>query len=90
MAGVSRGTNFAGAEGPAQFLPTTWARFGVAADGSGRLDPYNPTNAITAMAAYLKASGAPENWRRALFTYNHSERYVNSVLALAVRLRARG
>ena len=86
LAGVSRGTNYAGAEGPAQFLPQTWARFGVAADGSGRLDPYDPANAITAMAAYLKASGAPEDWGRALFTYNHSAAYVSEVLALAARL----
>lgn len=88
LPGVSGGTNYAGAEGPAQFLPRTWARFGVAADGSGRLNPYNPANAITAMAAYLKASGAPEDWRAALFAYNHSTTYVNEVLALGAHLQA--
>jgi hypothetical protein len=83
--GVSTGTNTAGAAGPAQFLGTTWARFGVDADGRGPANPYDPADAITAMAAYLKASGAPENWRGALFTYNHSTAYVNAVLALSSR-----
>jgi hypothetical protein len=83
--GVSTGTNTAGAAGPAQFLGTTWARFGVDADGRGPANPYDPADAITAMAAYLKASGAPENWRGALFTYNHSTAYVNAVLALSNR-----
>jgi membrane-bound lytic murein transglycosylase B len=84
-AGIAGGTNRVGAEGPAQFLAQTWARYGVDADGRGRIDPYDPADAITAMAAYLKASGAPEQWALALYTYNHSERYVQSVLALSLR-----
>jgi membrane-bound lytic murein transglycosylase B len=82
-AGVTQGTNTAGAAGPAQFLGTTWARYGVDADGRGTIDPYDPTDAITAMAAYLKASGAPQNWRQALYTYNHSIPYVNAVISLS-------
>jgi hypothetical protein len=39
------------------------------------------------MAAYLKASGAPEDWRGALYTYNQSEQYVGSVLALSRQFR---
>jgi membrane-bound lytic murein transglycosylase B len=85
--GSTDGTNRAGAAGPAQFLAGTWARYGVDADGTGKADPYDPADAITAMAAYLKASGAPENWHDALFTYNHSEVYVQTVLALGARLR---
>jgi hypothetical protein len=83
--GVGAGTNPAGAAGPAQFLGSTWARYGVDADGRGSSNPYDPADAITAMAAYLKASGAPEDWRAALFTYNHSAAYVDSVLALSRR-----
>ena len=64
-------------------LGTTWARYGVDADGRGTIDPYDPTDAITAMAAYLKASGAPQNWRQALYTYNHSIPYVNAVISLS-------
>jgi hypothetical protein len=85
--GVARGTNHAGAAGPAQFLSTTWARYGVDADGAGSANPYDPIDAITAMAAYLKASGAPEDWRGALYGYDHSSGYVDSVLALSRRLR---
>lgn len=83
--GVGAGTNPAGAAGPAQFLGSTWARYGVDADGRGSSNPYDPADAITAMAAYLKASGAPEDWRAALFAYNHSSAYVDSVLALSRR-----
>jgi len=81
--GVSQGTNTAGAAGPAQFLGSTWARFGVDADGRGTINPYDPADAITAMAAYLKASGAPQNWRQALYAYNHSTAYVNAVISLS-------
>jgi hypothetical protein len=83
--GVGAGTNPAGAAGPAQFLGSTWARYGVDADGRGSSNPYDPADAITAMAAYLKASGAPQDWRAALFAYNHSSAYVDSVLALSRR-----
>ena len=74
-----------GAAGPAQFLASTWARYGVDADGQGTISPYDPADAITAMAAYLKASGAPEDWGAALFAYNHSTAYVADVLALSRR-----
>jgi membrane-bound lytic murein transglycosylase B len=83
--GVATGTNRAGAAGPAQFLGSTWARYGVDADGRGSSSPYDAADAITAMAAYLKASGAPEDWRAALFAYNHSTVYVDAVLALSRR-----
>ena len=88
-AGVRKGTNRAGAVGPAQFLAHTWARYGVDADGRGKMDPYDPADAVTAMAAYLKASGAPEDWHAALYTYNHSQAYVRAVLALSVRFSGR-
>lgn len=90
LPGVSAGTNWAGAAGPAQFEAATWRRFGVDADGRGQIDPYDPADAITAMAAYLKASGAPEDWRAALYAYNHSTAYVDAVLAMRGRLVAAG
>jgi Transglycosylase SLT domain len=90
VAGVADGTNGAGAAGPAQFESATWRRFGVDADGRGGSNPYDPADAITAMAAYLKASGAPDDWRAALFAYNHSAAYVNQVLAVANELSASG
>jgi hypothetical protein len=81
--GVSQGTTPDGAAGPAQFLGSTWARYGVDADGRGGINPYDPADAITAMAAYLKASGAPQHWRAALYAYNHSIAYVNAIIALS-------
>jgi membrane-bound lytic murein transglycosylase B len=86
--GVTSGTNRAGAAGPAQFLSATWQRFGVDGDGDGQINPYDPADAIPSMAAYLRASGAPEDWPKALFAYNHSQAYVDSVLAMSQRFEA--
>lgn len=83
LSGVRRGANAAGAAGPAQFVAATWQRFGVDANGDGRRDPHDPADAIFAMAAYLRASGAPENWTAALGAYNHSPAYVRAVMRTA-------
>lgn len=42
-----------GADGLAQFLPGTWAEYGVDGDGDGRADPRNPADAIETQAAYM-------------------------------------
>jgi membrane-bound lytic murein transglycosylase B len=89
LPGVNRGTNRAGAAGPTQFLRKTWGRYGVDANNDGSISPYDPADAITAMAAYLRATGAPEDWPKALYTYNHLESYVISVLRLSRRYEAR-
>ncbi len=73
----------AGAEGWMQFLPAEWAQYGVDATGSGFRDPYNPTDAIFAAARYLSAAGGETNIRAAVYSYNHSQSYVNSVLLRA-------
>ena len=73
----------AGAVGWMQFMPATWARYGVDADHDGRKNPYDPADAIFAAANYLRASGAPGNLERAIFAYNHADWYVRDVLALA-------
>ncbi len=78
----------AGAVGPAQFLPGTWQRFGMDADGDGRISSGSAADSIFAMAGYLRASGAPQDWRRALWVYNHSTEYVEDVLKLARRYGA--
>src|SRR3984957_15987539 len=69
----------AGAEGWMQFLPSSWAQYGVDANGDGYADPYNPADAIFAAARYLRAAGAATNLRGAHFSYNHSQAYVESV-----------
>ncbi|MGH2772969.1 MAG: transglycosylase SLT domain-containing protein [Actinomycetota bacterium] len=70
--GRIRGTSSAGAQGPMQFIPSTWARYGEG-------DINNPRDAITAAARYLKAAGAPGDMDRALYAYNHSDRYVRAI-----------
>jgi len=83
LPGVRSGTNSAGAAGPGQFLGSTWASYGVDADGDGSRDIYSVPDSIFATANYLHASGAPRDWRAALFAYNHAEWYVEEVLVKA-------
>ena len=82
----------AGAEGWMQFLPAEWAQYGVDANGNGFKDPYNPADAIFAAARYLRAAGGDTNIRAAVYSYNHSQAYVDSVMlrAAAARRHAAG
>ena len=73
----------AGAVGWMQFLPSTWRLYGVDANGDGVKDPYNPVDAVFAAARYLRAAGADQDIRRAVFAYNHADWYVDSVLLRA-------
>jgi murein DD-endopeptidase MepM/ murein hydrolase activator NlpD len=73
----------AGAEGWMQFLPSSWALYGVDANGDGYKDPYNPADAIFAAARYLRAAGGDSDIRAAIFSYNHSQAYVSSVMLRA-------
>src|SRR3954447_25137267 len=61
--GRNLGPSSMGAVGWMQFMPATWARYGVDADGDGRADPNDPADAIFSAAAYLRASGAPADIR---------------------------
>ncbi len=70
--------NSAGAGGPMQFLASTWSEYGVAVDG-GRPDRWNPADAIYGAANYLRASGAPRDYRGAIYAYNHAQWYVDEV-----------
>jgi hypothetical protein len=80
--------NYAGAGGPAQFLVSTWQRYGVTPTGTGTPNMWNPADAIFSMANYLRACGAPQNYPRAIYGYNHAWWYVSEVLAWAGRFRA--
>lgn len=79
--------NAAGAEGPMQFLPATFAAYSFA---SGDADPniYNPRDAIYAAAAMLVDNDVRENPRGALYAYNHSDGYVDNVLGWAAAYEA--
>jgi soluble lytic murein transglycosylase-like protein len=67
----------AGARGPMQFLPATWRAYGLGGDVD------DPHDAILGAANYLHRSGAPGDDRAALYAYNPSRLYVESVLTYA-------
>ena len=78
----NRNVSTSGAQGPMQFLPSTWRAYGLGGDIR------DPHDAIIGAANYLRASGGRGNLRRALFAYNHSTLYVDAVLRFARRIRA--
>jgi len=74
--GRIRGLSSAGAQGPMQFMPATWAAY-------GKGDINDNHDSILGAARYLKANGAPDNMQKALFAYNHSQFYVNALIGYA-------
>ena len=76
---VEGAVNGAGAGGPMQFLASTWAVYGIDGDGDGRADRWDPADAIFGAARLLRAAGAPGNYGRAIFAYNHAQWYVDEV-----------
>src|SRR5262249_29093366 len=81
--GQNMGPSSAGAIGWMQFMPSTWLRWGVDADGDGVADPWNATDAVYAAARYLAAAGGQADIARGVFAYNHADWYVREVLDLA-------
>ncbi len=84
--GVHSGANEAGAEGPMQFEPATFARVGVVGPGGvAPPSPYDAVDAIYSAARLLCADGAgrPSTLPAAIYDYNHSAVYVDVVLVLA-------
>jgi hypothetical protein len=75
--GRVRSDSFAGAQGPMQFVPDTWAAYGLGGD------VHDPHDAILGAANYLHSSGAPASYSRALYAYNPSRLYVDAVLRFA-------
>lgn len=87
LPGVDSGANSAGAEGPMQFEPATFARYDqpVPPGGISPPSPYNPVDAIYAAARYLCANGGrgSTDLAGAVYAYNHLDSYVTEVLSLA-------
>lgn len=85
--GTNNGPSTAGALGPMQFLPSTWAVWGIDGFGeTGSPDIMNPYDAVPSAARMLCADGAASGsagLSAAVFDYNHATWYVNEVLALA-------
>lgn len=79
--GRIRGTSTAGAQGPMQFLPSTFAQYGAGGDIN------DPADAIMAAGRMLANNGAPGDMAGALWSYNHSDRYVAAVSAYAEQMK---
>ncbi len=74
------------AVGPLQFLPSTWAVYGVGLSGRGPGDPSNIDDAAMAAGRFLCAAGAlgtGSGWEAAVVAYNHSTVYATEVAAAA-------
>jgi hypothetical protein len=76
------GPSSAGAQGPMQFLPSTWAEYGAGGD------IHDPGDAIAAAGRFLRANGAARDLSAALYRYNPSTHYVRGVLAYAAAMAA--
>jgi len=90
--GANPGTSYAGAQGPMQFMPATFAAYGVDGDGDGDVDIQDPADSVFSAANYLCANGAGrggEALERAVWNYNRAEWYVQLVLKLAGQYAAR-
>lgn len=79
--GRIQGLSSAGAQGPMQFMPATWAYY-------GRGDVNNPRDAILAAGRYLQVHGAPQNMTHAIYAYNPSMLYVRAVQLYAQEMFA--
>ena len=82
-----------GAIGLCQFMPSNVSLYGIDGDGSGSIDLFTTPDALHSIGNYLHRNGwtcrmaGPQRWR-VVMTYNHSQVYANTVLAVADRLRA--
>jgi hypothetical protein len=78
--GRIRGSSTAGARGPMQFIPATWARY-----GQGSINSY--PDSIMAAARLLVADGAPGRIDDALYHYNPSAGYVKAISRYAHQMQ---
>jgi hypothetical protein len=85
--GQNKNVSSAGAMGPMQFMPATWAEYGVDGDGDGVANILDQADAIYSAAHYLCANGGGNSATlyQAIFAYNHSDYYVNTVLSVAAQ-----
>jgi len=79
--GRVRSASHVGAQGPMQFMPATWKLYGMGGDIK------DPEDAIMAAANYLRATGAPRDYQRALHAYNPAQAYVDAILLHARQIK---
>lgn len=80
--GSINGDSTAGAQGPMQFLPATFAAYGAGGDIR------SPRDSIMAAGRYLAANGFPDDPDSAIYRYNHADEYVTAVRQYAAILAA--
>jgi membrane-bound lytic murein transglycosylase B len=80
--GSIEGASTAGAQGPMQFLPATFATYG----GGG--DIHSPRDSIMAAGRYLAANGFANDRDHAIYRYNHANEYVRAVNQYAALIAA--
>jgi membrane-bound lytic murein transglycosylase B len=83
-----------GAIGLCQFMPSNVFLYGIDTDGKGRIDLFSIPDAMNSIANYLHQNGwgcriDRKNRRQVVMTYNKSQVYANTVLAVADRLQAK-
>jgi murein DD-endopeptidase MepM/ murein hydrolase activator NlpD len=88
--GRNMGPSSAGAVGWMQFMPSTWLRWGLDANGDRLADPWTAEDAVFAAARYLAAAGGRTDVSRAIFAYNHAQWYVDDVMQLAKMFHSDG
>ncbi len=71
--GSIAGLSTAGAQGPMQFMPETWALYGKGGDVN------SPRDAIMGAGRFLADSGFANSPDRAIYAYNHANEYVRAV-----------
>jgi len=79
------GTSEAAAVGFMQFMPSTFDQYRQDGDSDGAFDPCNPWDAVFTAANMLRANGYAEDPRKAVFSYNHADWYVNRVMDMAAQ-----
>jgi membrane-bound lytic murein transglycosylase B len=76
------GVSTAGAQGPMQFLPSTFGSYGAGGD------IHSPRDSIMAAGRYLAANGFANDRDHAIYGYNHANEYVRAVDQYAALLAA--
>jgi membrane-bound lytic murein transglycosylase B len=80
--GSVQGASTAGAQGPMQFLPATFAAYGQGGD------IHSPRDSILAAGRYLAANGFANDRDHAIYRYNHANQYVRAVNQYAALIAA--
>ena len=82
-----------GAFGMSQFVPSSYLLWAQDGDGDGKVDLFHPADAICSVANYLRQNGwstAKEGRRAALYHYNRSTDYGQTILQLARMIEQKG